>query len=90
MPPSTTPQEYQVIGTQLQQIEAWCHGYGRVGHGIIPGVHEKDNLVDDYVKLFQARIDMIDTHVGNPGHHLGLHKEVFNRDNPTITDKTLA
>ena len=32
----------------------------------------------------------IAVHGRNPGHHTGLHKEVFRRDNQEITDETLA
>ena len=51
------------------------------------GFMNMEQLVDDYLKLFQSRVDTIMVHGRDQRHHSGLHWGVFERMFPGMTNE---
>ena len=71
----------------LLYIRQFTHNVDELKHGAMAtietnmefylGYMKKDKLVNNYLKLFQSRVDTILVHGGAPGQHNGSHLEIF-------------
>ena len=78
-----TIQQGRQLVPLLLLIRQLLHNFDKLKHGVMAtietdmelyaGFMKNDEVVEEYLKLFQSRVDMILAHRGEPVHHRGLH-----------------